>query len=377
MTGIPAVSPCFPRSPIDAWLEGELARTFPECSGAGDPASRLERARFSLLRRRLAYAAQNSRLYRKRLAGHDLDIHSLEEFRRLPFTLPEDLRESLDLLCISPGSVRRIVSLGTSGTAGVPKRIMFSRGDLERTASFFAAGMSQLARRGQRLLVLLPGAQRPDGVADLLRQALAPAGVQVFSGNAEISDASLPEEIPLFRPHALVAGPGQLAKMLEMSRRNPKLRRAAACLGGILSSGDLLSPELRTSLEAEFQCPVLDHWGMTETCFGGGVECLAQSGYHLRELDLFIEILSPLTGEPVPDGETGEIVLTTLRNEAMPLIRYRTGDAAGWLPGPCPCGSPLRRLSGIKGRYVRHGGQIRLAHLSKGTHYDQPASTSA
>ena len=71
--------------------------------------------------------------------------------------------------------------------------------------------------------------------------------------------------------------------------------------------------------------PLLEGYGMTETCFGGGVQCMARNGYHLRELDLFLEILDPVSGEPVPDGETGEIVLTTLNREAMPLIRYRTG----------------------------------------------------
>ncbi len=130
----------------------------------------------------------------------------------------------------------------------------------------------------------------------------------------------------------------------------------------------MLPGDLRSAMEASWGCRVLDHWGMTETCFGGGVECLSRCGYHLRELDLFIEILSPLTGMPVPEGELGEIVVTTLRREAMPLIRYRTGDAARWLEGPCPCGSPLRRLSPIEGRYVRSNGTVALKHIRKGTH---------
>ncbi len=364
-------------SPLDAWLENEMSRMCPEFSRTGQFTERIEKTRFHALRRCLSYAAENSRLYRKRLSGFSLDVRSYEDFRRLPFTSPDDLHDSLDLLCIPPGDVRRIVTLGTSGTTGIPKRIMFSRSDLDRTVSFFAAGMSQLVSKGQLLLVLLPGAQRPDGVFDLLRQALEPSGVRVVPGCPAVSASSLQGELQEFRPDALVASPSQLAAMLDLSRCDPLLHRSADRLKGILSSSDLLSSALRTGLEKEFGCRVLDHWGMTETCFGGGVECLARSGYHLRELDLFIEILSPLTGEPVPDGTTGEIVLTTLRSEAMPLIRYRTGDAAHWIQGPCPCGSPLRRLSCIEGRYNILDGCVSISHISKGKHYETSSANSA
>ncbi len=365
------------RTPLDAWLDDELRRLGPEYAVPGDLSLRLEKARFSLLRRCLAHAAENSRLYRKRLAGLPLDVHTSEDLQRLPFTQPEDLHDSLDLLCIPPGSVSRIVTLGTSGTTGPPKRIMFSRRDLDRTVSFFAAGMSPLVSRGQCLLVLLPGAQRPDGVFDLLRQALEPSGITVVPGTPAISAADLQNELAGYRPQALVAGPGQLAAMLGYCRTSPGLLRAAGCLRGILSSGDMLPLGLRACLEQELGVLVLDHWGMTETCFGGGVECLARSGYHMRELDLFIEILSPLTGEPVPEGCLGEIVLTTLRNEAMPLIRYRTGDAARWLPGPCPCGSPLKRLSRVEGRYIKENGSIALARMRKGERHETSAEASA
>ena len=83
------------------------------------------------------------------------------------------------------------------------------------------------------------------------------------------------------------------------------------------------------------------------------MECRARNGYHLREADLFFEVVDPVSGSPVPDGTPGEVVFTTLTRRAMPLIRYRTGDVAAMLPGPCACGSPLRRLSRIAGRLRR------------------------
>ena len=89
---------------------------------------------------------------------------------------------------------------------------------------------------------------------------------------------------------------------------------------------------------------------MTEMGLGGGVDCAAHMGYHLREADLYFEIIDPTTGEPLPDGETGEIVFTTLHRTAMPLIRYRTGDLSRFLPGPCGCGTILKRLDRVRDR---------------------------
>ena len=89
---------------------------------------------------------------------------------------------------------------------------------------------------------------------------------------------------------------------------------------------------------------------MTEMGWGGGVECEARDGYHLREADLFVEIVDPETGRPLPDGESGEIVVTTLTRAGMPLVRYRTGDISRFHTSPCPCGTVLKRLDRITGR---------------------------
>ncbi|MBI5520598.1 MAG: hypothetical protein HY916_11145 [Desulfovibrio sp.] len=116
-----------------------------------------------------------------------------------------------------------------------------------------------------------------------------------------------------------------------------------------------LAEGLRREVEAAWGCEIFDHWGMTETGYGGGVECAAHSGYHLREADLLLEIAHPGTGEPLRPGETGEILVTTLGRRALPLVCYRTGDAAAWLAGPCICGSALRRLGRVPGRIASDG----------------------
>lgn len=356
-------------SPIDAWLASQcgtdVSRSLPE---------RLEHVRFAALRETLYRAARLSRWYRHTLSGCDLNVRDEESLRRLPFTTPDDLYDYKAFLCVPQGDVQRIVTLQTSGSTSSPKRLAFSENDLARTVSFFSAGMAQLVHPGQTLMVLLPGARCPDGVTDLLRQALTPSGVHVVAGSPETTADSLQADLQRWHPHCLVAAPHQLSLLLSSIRVDADFRVLAQCINGIQSSGDILNPSVRDGLEQELDCRVLDHYGMTETCFGGGVQCMARNGYHLRELDLFLEILDPATGHPVPPGETGEIILTTLNREAMPLIRYRTGDAAAWLTDPCPCGSPLRRLSSLRGRYVRENGIPVLRLVRKGGFY---ARTSA
>jgi phenylacetate-coenzyme A ligase PaaK-like adenylate-forming protein len=86
---------------------------------------------------------------------------------------------------------------------------------------------------------------------------------------------------------------------------------------------------------------------------GGGVECAARRGYHLREADLYFEVIDPLTGAAVPDGhaQRGEVVFSTLTRCGMPLIRYRTGDRSRFIPGHCPCGTQLKTLEKVSGRF--------------------------
>jgi phenylacetate-CoA ligase len=126
----------------------------------------------------------------------------------------------------------------------------------------------------------------------------------------------------------------------------------------VLLSADRLPGGLRRAVETGWGCTVYDHYGSTEMGLGGGVECAAHAGYHLREADLLFEVVSPETGGPVCPGERGEVVFTTLTRTAMPLVRYRTGDIAAFVPGACPCGSTLRLLGPVTGRL---GGEVRLA----------------
>jgi len=343
--------------PLDLWL----AR---QCGAANlrDLPRLLAEAQAAALRRALRYVAARSAFYAARLQGCDLDLATTADLGRLPFTTAEDLRRWTDFLCVSQGDVQRMVTLHTSGTTGQPKRLAFTDADLARTKDFFAVGMSQLVRAGQRLAVLLPGAERPDGVADLLRQALSAAGVEVVTpppealavegtgGSSAPSGTALARWLERTAPCCMVAAPVQLARLLPLFPHG-----GPPGLTGVLSSAEPLDAELGRKLRTLWRCEVLDHYGLTETAYGGAVECPAHDGFHVRELDVLVEIVDISGSAVLPPGREGEVVITTLGREAMPLVRYRTGDVACLLPGPCACGSPLGRLGQVRGRIQRGG----------------------
>lgn len=345
------------RSPLDTWLKQRmgLPALTPEAVAAWQLAE---------LRRTLAWAREHSPFHAARLAG--LNLESLGSpadvktaLARLPRMTASDL-SAPGLLGVSQDAVARVVSLNTSGTSGAPKRLYFSEADLARTLDFFTVGMGTLCAAGDAVLVLLPG-RRQWGVADLLASALPEIKARAVLPQENWVPADFPALLAGASAGCLVAAPGQLSALLEHGEASLAARRR---LRTVLSSGEPLAPELRARIEADWGCEVFDHWGMTETGYGGGVECAAHKGYHLREADLLVEVAHPLTGAPLGDGQTGEILVTTLGPRALPLVRYHTGDAASLLPGPCPCGSPLRRLNSVPGRLCACGAGVQ--QLTKG-----------
>ena len=146
-------------------------------------------------------------------------------------------------------------------------------------------------------------------------------------------------------PDCLVGSPTQilgLARRWETGCKPPR---------SILLSTDYVPQAIVKVLEEIWGCEVYNHYGATEMGLGGGVECEAHLGYHLREADLYFELINPNTGQPVPAGEYGEVVFNTLTRRGMPLIRYRLGDRCRFLPGRCLCGSGLRLMEGVSGRF--------------------------
>ncbi len=362
---------------LDLWLEKKL----PVCTenASVDFKTRLYAEQWRRLCATLEYAKNNSSYYSKSLAHILPKEFTAKDLHSLPCITAQDLQHWEQFLCTSLGNIERMVSLQTSGTTGNAKRIAFSEQDLAATVDFFGVGMSQLLAAQQKLLALWPGAHLPQGVTSLLRTALEPQGIEVIATNPAVTVQSLKAELMEHNVHCVVGAPSQLLVLAELLENDEyifeiteHLRKHSQrlALHSILSSGEHVPPSLENAFK-RLNLLHLDHYGITEMGYSAGVECPAKNGYHLRELDVYIEILAIDSDTPVADGTLGEIVVTTLLREAMPLIRYRTGDAARFITSPCPCTSPLRRLSPIAGRINRQGTNYNIIHCHKGNLHER------
>jgi phenylacetate-coenzyme A ligase PaaK-like adenylate-forming protein len=333
-----------PMTPLDPWIRRRIGL------GPGEPFACEDVRRYQLqkLRETLVYASGHSPFYRRLFSDwSDFSIVDSQAIASLPFTTAGDLaRDPLAFLCISQSEVERAVTIRSSGTTGQPKRVFFNKEDLESTVDFFRHGMSTLVEAGQRVLILLPG-RLPGSVGDLLVEGLARMGATGIVHGPVRDPEDAMDKILAHRAECLVGIPVQVLSLV----RHPKSARIPyGSIHSVLLSTDYVPESIVAAIERTWGCTVYQHYGMTEMGYGGGVECGAHDGYHLREADLFVEIVDPVTGAPLPNGVSGEVVFTTLTRHAMPLIRYRTGDLARFLPELCPCGSTLRRLSKVQER---------------------------
>ena len=205
---------------------------------------------------------------------------------------------------------------------------------------------------GDKVLILMPG-ERPGTVGSLLSEGLERFGAIPILHGLPASYEAVLKIIERERPVNLVAAPQTVAALSCLFRQKP----FKSPLQSILLSADFASNSLEKSLSNTWGCPVYQHYGMTETGLGGGVYCQAGDGYHLRADDLYFEIIDPVTGKSVPPGYWGEVVFTTFNRQAMPFLRYRTGDWGRFSTVTCPCGSEIPRLQAIGGRIA---GSVRL-----------------
>ncbi|AMK12078.1 DVU_1553 family AMP-dependent CoA ligase [Pseudodesulfovibrio indicus] len=288
------------------------------------------------------HARANSPFYARHLDGFDgASLRSLDDFSKLPMITPDLLGAAPErLLCVSQDEIARVVTLTSSGTTGIPKRVFHTGEDLAATTEFFSRGMANMLGAGETALVFLPG-ERPGGVGRLLDEALSRFGARAETfGPLEDADAALDRCLDLGAT-CVVGSPAHLNLLaLAYARRGPThgpIRSALLCW-------DTVPDAVVRNVAGIPGCRPFRHWGMIETGLGGGVECAPGSGMHLREADVYVEIADQDTGRLLPDGEFGEMVVTTPLRRGMPLIRYRTGDVGRILAGECVCGSPLKRL---------------------------------
>ena len=306
----------------------------------------MERLRTTLQR------CMNAPFYKKRFEEHGLkpeDIRSLEDLRKIPFTTKQDLRDNYPFgMSVVP--LEQVVRLhSSSGTTGTPTVILHTQKDLDEWANAVARCLYMVGLRPGDIFQNSSGYGMFTGGLGFQYGAerLGMLTVPAAAGNTK-RQIKFITDFGTTALHAIPSYAGRLYEVMEEMgidpRRDTKLRT-------LIIGAEPHSDQQRRRIEDMLGVKAYNSFGMSEMC-GPGVafECPEQNGMHIWEDYYIVEIVDPETLEPVPEGEVGELILTTINREAMPLLRYRTRDLTRILPGECPCGRHHKRLDRMKGR---------------------------
>jgi len=308
----------------------------------------MNQVQFDQIKKNLSKITDLSEFYKKKFAGIDLHaIQSQEDFEKLPFTNKSDLRDAypLGLQAVPDSEIVRIHS--SSGTTGTPVIIPYTKQDITDWAEMFkrcyeTAGLTNLDRvqitPGYGLWTAGIGFQTG---AELLGAMVIPMG----PGNTD-------KQIQMMRDlkSTVLCATSSYALLLAEEITKRKVREKIYLKKGIIGS-ERWGEKMRRRIANELGVKLYDVYGLTEI-YGPGIamSCDEECGMHYWDEYFYFEIIDAHTGKQVPYGEIGELVITTLRKEGAPLIRYRTHDLTRFMPGECACGLKYPRIDTIIGR---------------------------
>lgn len=276
------------------------------------------------------------------------DIRSLDDLRRLPFTVKQDLRNHypFGLFAVPRDNIARVHA--SSGTTGQAVVVGYTKRDLETWASLMSRCMYACGVTPQDIVHvaygygLFTGGLGAHGGAEALGAMVVPA-----SGGSTRRQTVLLRDLGAT---VLACTPSYALHLWEVGQESGIDFRDLALRIGIFG-GEPWSESMRHSMEEKMGLAAHNIYGLSEVMGPGvAIDCSEHNGLHIWEDHFLAEIVDPATGEPLPEGETGELVITTLTKEGSPLIRYRTRDLTSMVSEPCRCGRTHARLSRFQGR---------------------------
>ena len=307
-------------------------------------ATQLERMRWSL-----RHAYENSAFYRKRFDDHGVhpdDLKTLADLAKFPFTTKSDLRETYPFGMFAVPREKLVRIHGSSGTTGKPTVVGYTRKDIDTWADVMARSIrASGGRPGDIVHVaygygLFTGGLGAHYGAERLGCTVVP-----ISGGMTERQVTLMND---FRPRIIMVTPSYMLSILDEFRRQGLDPRESSLKIGIFGA-EPWTNAMRQEIEKDFDMHAVDIYGLSEI-MGPGVanECVeTKDGLHVWEDHFYPEIIDPVTGAVLPDGEIGELVFTTLTKEGLPMVRYRTRDLTRLLPGTA---RSMRRIEKITGR---------------------------
>ena len=315
------------------------------------PRERLAALQLARLRATVANAYEHVPLHRERLDAAGAvpdDIASLADVGRLPFTRKSDLRDHYPFGMFARPREQLVRLHASSGTTGKPTVVGYTEGDIDRWADLMARSLA------------CAGARPGDLVHNAYGYGLFTGGLGAHYGAERLgatvvpmSGGSTERQIALildFQARVLCATPSYALAIAELAeKQGVDLSRSALDIG--LFGAEPWSDAMRREIEARLGLKAIDIYGLSEI-MGPGVacECEFQAGLHGWEDHFLFEVIDPDTGRAVPEGQAGELVITTLTKEALPMLRYRTSDITRVTTAPCGCGRSSLRILRITGR---------------------------
>lgn len=305
------------------------------------PRQELEKEQLSKINHILSHV-KNTPYYKDKLPDK---ISSLEEFSKLPLISKEDLRKAFPYGFLSCEKEKIVRINASSGTTGIPTLSYITKKDLENFTQNEALQFSHAGIKVGDVLQCMVGFN------------LFTAGWGCYQGLIELGATIIPTGpgntqrqiniLKQLKANYLYSNPSYLQYFLETISEN---ERKEISVKTAITAGEVLTSEFQKLAKEKYGIEVYNFYGMTEFANHIASECSCHNGLHINENCFYAEIINPETGEVLPDNEYGELVLTDLNREGMPLIRYRTHDYTRIIPGTCSCGRTHKRIEAIKCR---------------------------
>ena len=309
----------------------------------------IEALQFHRMKRSLRHAFENSPFYRKRFIEADVhpeDLKTLKDIAKFPFTVKQDLRDTYPFGMFAVPQSKLVRIHGSSGTTGKPTVVGYTQADIDHWANLIARS------------IRAAGGRTGDMLHNSYGYGLFTGGIGAHYGAERLGCTVIPmsggmteRQVTLindFKPRIIMVTPSYMLSILDEFRRQGLDPRESSLEIGIFGA-EPWTNAMRQEIEEAFDMHAVDIYGLSEI-MGPGVamECVeTKDGLHIWEDHFYPEIIDPVTGEVLPDGEMGELVFTTLTKEALPMVRYRTRDLTRILPGTA---RSMRRIEKITGR---------------------------